>query len=73
MNKENQEYLNDSLKINASKDSYLKKEEFIKMLENLRFTEVKDVSITCITGYQIKVNDKGDKYVQSLGYDIHID
>ena len=73
MKDESKELLNDSILIKATKDSYLKKEDLIKMLENLNFTEVKDVSITCITGYKIKTNDKNEKYVQSLGYDIRID
>ena len=73
MKDEEKELLKDSLLIKASKDSYLAKEDFIKMLENLNFTEVKDVRITFITGYQIKINDKGNKYVQSLGYDICIE
>lgn len=70
---ENKELLNDSILIKASKGSYLKKEDLIKMLENLNFTEVKDVSISFITGYKIKCNDKNEKYVQTLGYDIRID
>lgn len=73
MKDENKELLNDSLLIKASKDSYLKKEDLIKMLENLNFTEVKDVNISFITGYKIKYNDKNEKYVQTLGYNIRID
>lgn len=74
MKDESKEMLNDLLLIKASKDSYLKKEELIQMLENLKFSEVKDVNITCITGYQIKVSSyTKEKYVQTLGYDIRID
>ena len=73
MNKENAEFLNDSLQIKACKNSYLKKEDLIKILEDLNFTEVKDIRLTCITGYQIKVNDKGDKYIYPLGFEINID
>lgn len=72
MKDENKEILNDSLLIKASQDSYLKKEDLINILENLTFTEVKDFSVTCITGYKIKTNDKNEKYVQALGYDIRI-
>ena len=72
MKDENKELLNDSILIKASKDSYLKKEDLIKMLENLNFTEVKDVNISCITGYKIKYNDKNEKYIQTFGYDIRI-
>ncbi len=73
MNEQDKIMLNDSILIKASKDSYLKKEDLIHMLENLNFTEVKDFSVTCITGYKIKTNDKNEKYVQTLGYDIRID
>lgn len=73
MNDANKEMLNDSILIKATKDSYMKKEDLIHMLENLKFTEVKDFRVTCITGYKIKTNDKNEKYVQSLGYDIRID
>ena len=74
MNEESKQMLNDSLLMKASIDSYLKKEELIQMLENLKFSEVKDVNITCITGYQIKESSSTkEKYVQTLGYDIRID
>ena len=74
MNEESKQMLNDSLLMKASIDSYLKKEELIQMLENLNFSEVKDVNITCITGYQIKTSPATkEKYVQTLGYDIRID
>lgn len=74
MKDESKEILNDSLLIKASKHSYLKKEDLIQMLENLNFSEVKDVNISCITGYQIKVSSSTkEKYVQTLGYDIRID
>ena len=73
MNEETKEMLNDNLLIKATKDSYMKKEDLIKMIENLNFSEIENVRISCITGYKIKVNDNGNKYVQTLGYDIRID
>ena len=73
MKDENKELLNDSLLIKAAKVSYVKKEDFIKMIENLNFTEIKNFSCEFITDYQIKKNDKDQKYVQTLGFDIRID
>lgn len=72
MNKETAESLNDSILIKATQDSYIKKEDLIKIIENLTFSEVESIKLSCITGYRIKVNDKGDKYVQVLGFDINI-
>lgn len=73
MKDECKEMLNDSLLIKATKDSYMKKEDLIKMIENLNFSEVKNFTCEFITGYQIKKNDKGEKHVQSLGFEIRID
>ena len=73
MKDENKELLNDSLLIKAAKDSYIKKEDFIRMIENLNFTEIKNFECEFITGYQIKKNDNDQKYVQTLGFDIRID
>ena len=64
--------INDEDLINLTKNSYMSKESFIKLLEEINFSEVKDVSITCITGYKIKTNDHNKKYVDSLGFDITI-
>lgn len=72
MKDESKELLNDSLLIKALKDSYLKKEDLIKMIENLNFSEVENIRISCITGYKIKVNDNGNKYVQTLGFKVDI-
>ena len=42
------------------------------MIENLNFSEVENIRISCITGYKIKVNDNGNKYVQTLGFKVDI-
>ena len=72
MTDETKELLNDSLLIKATKGSYMKKEDLIKMIENLNFSEVENIRISCITGYKIKVNDNGNKYVQTLGFEVDI-
>lgn len=50
-------------------NSYLKKEEFIQMLQDLRFDAVRDARISLITGY---INDDDDN-IKALGYDINIE
>lgn len=72
MEDKNKELLNDSILIKATKDSYMKKEDLIKMIETLNFSEVETVRISFITGYKIKVNDNGNKYVQTLGFELDI-
>lgn len=72
MSDESKEMLNDSLLIKATKDSYMKKEDLIKMIENLNFTEIENIRLSCITGYKIKVNNNGNKYVQTLGFEFDI-
>ena len=72
MNDETKEILNDNLLIKATKDSYMKKEDLIKMIENLNFNEVESIRLSCITGYKITIKDNGNKYVQSLGFDVNI-
>lgn len=72
MKDECKEMLNDSLLIKATKDSYMKKEDLLKMIENLNFSEVENIKLSCITGYKIKVNDNGNKYVQTLGFEVDI-
>lgn len=62
MTNENKEMLNDSILIKATKDSYMKKEDLIKIIEN----------ITCITGYKINVNSDGNKYVTTLSFEVDI-
>ena len=38
-------------------ESYMTKEEFIKMLENLNFTHIKDYEINLITGFEYNAED----------------
>ena len=33
---------------------------------------LENIHLSCITGYKIKVNDKGNKYVETLGFDVII-
>lgn len=53
--------------------SYITKEKLIEMINALDFKQVKDLRMEVITGYQIKYDKDNEKYVSTLGYDIHID
>lgn len=55
------------------KNSYLTKEEFIKMLEGINFSHVMNIHINLITCFKIKVNDKGKQYIDPLYIDIEIE
>lgn len=74
---ENKEELNETFEndcmIKQAKNSYISKEDLIKLIESLNFTEVTDFSMFCITSYKIKKNEHGNKYVDKLGFDIKID
>lgn len=59
--------------IKLVKDSYLSKDDLIKLIESLTFTEVKEFSMFCITSYMVKTNENGKEYVDKLGFDISID
>ena len=60
---------NDVQLINSTRASYLSKEDLIKMLQELKFGEVKSLSLEVITSYRINE----DRKVSTLGYDIRID
>ena len=57
---------------NEKRMRYITKEQFISMIQELNFTFVKDVELTCVTGFKICENDKGNKYVECVGFDIRI-
>lgn len=59
--------------IEEIKDSYLTKEDFIKMLEGIKFSHVQNIHINLITSFKIKVNDKGKEYIDPLYIDIDIE
>lgn len=50
-------------------DSYMKKEEFMKILENMRFIGIASASIHFITGFEY---DAKNNTTKTLGYDIDI-
>lgn len=50
-------------------DSYMKKEEFMKILENMRFIGIERASIHFITGFEYNGKNNTTK---TLGYDIDI-
>ncbi len=65
--------LKDCTLIQKAKESYIKKEDLINLINSLSFTEVKSLRLCVITDYGIKYNDDNDPYVKTFGYDIEID
>lgn len=55
-----------------AKNSYLTKEKFLKMIEDLNFDYVERADMQFITGFMIKTNKDSIEYAQSLGYNINI-
>ena len=47
--------------------TYITKEEFIKIIKNLRFVSVKTCELHLITGFEIDENE-----AKPLGYDVNI-
>lgn len=56
--------------VNIAPCTYLKKEDFINMIQNLNFTHIESASIKFITAFKFDVND--DK-VHPKGFDIRIE
>ena len=52
------------------KNSYITKEEFIKMLETLDFKAIEDFDINVITEFYIEVNENGETKIKRLGFHI---
>lgn len=50
-------------------NSYIKKEEFMKMLENLRFVGIEKASLHFITGFEYNAKENITK---TRGYDIEL-
>ena len=52
--------------IEETKKSYFTKEEFINMISSLNFCYIEDYDISLITGFVIKITDKGDECLSPL-------
>ena len=65
--------VNDVTNIKSAVDSYMKKDDIIKILENTDFYAIKNFSCDCITSFVAKKDDNGKTYVTTRGYDIRID
>lgn len=59
--------------IEEVKSSYLTKEDFIKLIEGINFSHVKNIHINLITGFKVRVNDNGKEYIDPLYIDIDIE
>lgn len=73
MKDESKEMLNDNLLIKARADSYMRKEELIKIIEQLRFDYVERIRLEVITRFKISLADNNKKRVDNLGYTIEIE
>lgn len=70
--KKTNDMLDDALLIKKTKESYISKEAIIDLISSLDFTEVSYFNIECITGYRIKLDSKGEKYVSPYSFEIDI-
>lgn len=52
------------------KKSYITKEEFIKMLEDLDFKAIEDFDINVITEFYIEVKNDEEPRIKKLGFHI---
>lgn len=59
--------------IDEIKNSYLTKEEFITLLENINFTHVKNIHVDLITGFKIRFNSNDEQYIDPLYIDLNIE
>ena len=52
------------------KNSYITKEEFIKMIETLDFKAIEDFDINVITEFYIEVKENEEPKIKKLGFHI---
>lgn len=56
-----------------SRNSYISKDEFIKIINSLEYDAIESAKIHFITGYRfIGENEKQDAHVKTLGFDFDI-
>ena len=65
--------INDNEYISSATNSYMKKEDLIKILQSTDFYAVSGCSISCITSYVAEKNNEGKTTVRTRGFDIRID
>ena len=53
--------------LQASKDSYMTKEEFMRMLDSLDFVAVKDIELFLVKSFYIWIDEDGEQNVKVLG------
>ena len=70
MNNKSEEIIDCTKNVNIAPGTYLKKEDFINMIQNLNFTHIENASIKFITAFKFDANE--DK-VYPKGFEIKID
>ena len=70
MNVENKEFENLQKRVEGCSNSYITKEDFLKMMETLKFTHIEYANIQLITGY---LYDAKDDSIKRLGFKIELE
>lgn len=71
MDNKDYELTNEEL-LEQARESYISKIQLIEMINALDFEKVKDFRMEVITNFNIKYTDENKRYVNTFGYDIHI-
>ena len=73
MEEDEKDFYNQQSKIRASRDSYIKKQEFIDLISKLNFDAIETAKIHFITCYQYIPETKDKKeYIKTYGFDFDI-
>lgn len=73
MEKDEKDFYNQQSKIQALRDSHIKKQEFIDLISKLNFDTIEDAKIHFITGYQyIPETEDKKEYIKTYGFDFNI-
>lgn len=68
------EYEDSLEKIGNARNSYIKKEDFINMIQNLKFDTIKEARIEFNTGYEyIPKTENEREHVKTYGFELNID
>lgn len=69
----NEECMNDSQYISSCTNSYMTKDDLIKILQTTDFYAVQNFSVECITSFVAEKNKDGKTIVSTRGFNIRID
>jgi len=73
MEKDENDFYNQLNKIQASRDNYIKKQEFIDLISKLKFDAIETAKIHFITSYEfIPATQEKKEYIKKYGFDFDI-